>query len=493
MKLASFGAVLAVLFTGTSSAAPVLAPPPELGTTVKSFVQVPPGHIAIRHLRIIDGTGSAPIEDATLLIEGVKIGAVLPAGAEVPAGYRVLDGTGETAMPGLVGMHNHMFYIARPNLDASGHSDDPLDVPQMTFSAPRLYLANGVTTMRTTGSVEPYTDLNVKAAIDSGKLIGPHMDVTAPYLEGPGSPFIQMHQITSPDDARRTVAFWAEQGATSFKAYMNITRAELKAAIDEAHRHHLKITGHLCSVTYPEAAALGIDDLEHGFFVNTQLDPGKQPDKCVATTGTPTLQAMKPGGPEANALIKLLIDRHVAVTSTLPVFEQSLALHAPLNPRAMAVLTPQAREDYLYLRNLSATRGPTPRGQAFAEAYRNDLGLERQFVAAGGLLLAGPDPTGNGGVIPGFADLREIELLVEAGFSPVEAIRIATLNGATFLGLANRIGTIAPGKDADLFIVGGNPAANIADIEKVMVVFKDGVGYDSGKLIDSVRGRYGRY
>jgi imidazolonepropionase-like amidohydrolase len=451
------------------------------------------GQIAIQHLRIIDGTGAAPIEDATLLIDGSKIGAVLKSGSPTPAGYRLLDGTGETAMPGLVGMHNHMFYIARPNLDASGHSESPLDVPQMTFSAPRLYLGSGVTTMRTTGSVEPYTDLNVKTAIDSGKLAGPHMDVTAPYLEGSGSPFIQMHQITSPEDARRTVAFWAEQGATSFKAYMNITRAELKAAIDEAHRRHLKITGHLCSVTYPEAAALGIDDLEHGFFVNTQLDPGKQPDTCTPTTGTPTLQAMKPGSLEANALIKLLVDRHVAVTSTLPVFEQSLALHAPLNPRAMAVLTPQAREDYLYLRNLAASRGSTAKGEAFAEAYKNDLGLERQFVAAGGLLLAGPDPTGNGGVIPGFGDQRGIELLVEAGFSPVEAIRIATLNGAIFLGLADRIGTIAPGKEADMFIVEGNPAENIADVEKVILVFKDGVGFDSRKLIDSVRGRYGRY
>ena len=493
MDFRLLAACAATALSSAAIGASVLAPPPALSADVQAFVHVPGGQIAIQHLRIIDGTGAAPIEDATLLIDGSKIGAVLKSGSPIPAGYRLLDGTGETAMPGLVGMHNHMFYIARPNLDASGHSESPLDVPQMTFSAPRLYLGSGVTTMRTTGSVEPYTDLNVKTAIDSGKLAGPHMDVTAPYLEGSGSPFIQMHQITSPEDARRTVAFWAEQGATSFKAYMNITRAELKAAIDEAHRRHLKITGHLCSVTYPEAAALGIDDLEHGFFVNTQLDPGKQPDTCTATTGTPTLQAMKPGSIEANALIKLLVDRHVAVTSTLPVFEQSLALHAPLNPRAMAVLTPQAREDYLYLRNLAASRGSTAKGEAFAEAYKNDLGLERQFVAAGGLLLAGPDPTGNGGVIPGFGDQREIELLVEAGFSPVEAIRIATLNGAIFLGLADRIGTIAPGKEADLFIVGGNPAANIADVEKVILVFKDGVGFDSRKLIDSVRGRYGRY
>jgi imidazolonepropionase-like amidohydrolase len=486
-------ATAAAAISSVGSGAPVIVPSSVPGPEVQPFIHVPAGRTAIQHLRIIDGTGAPPLEDATLLIDGAKIAAILPPGAPGQEGYRTIDGTGETVMPGLVGMHNHMFYIARPNIDASGHSDDPLVVPQMTFSAPRLYLANGVTTMRTTGSVEPYADLNVKREIDNGTMIGPHMDVTGPYLEGPNSPFIQMHQITSPEDARRTVAFWADQGATSFKAYMNITRAELKAAIDEAHRRHLRITGHLCSVTYPEAAELGIDDLEHGFFVNTQLDPGKQPDKCAATAGTPTLLAMKPGSPEANALIKLLVEHHVAITSTLPVFEQSLALHAPLQPRVMDVLTPEARESYLYLRNLAASRGSTARGEAFAQAYKNDLGLERQFVASGGLLLAGPDPTGNGGVIPGFGDLRELELLVEAGFTPLEAIRIGTLNGATYLGLADRIGSITPGKDADLFIVKGNPAANIADVENVILVFKDGVGYDSAKLLNSVKGRYGQY
>ncbi len=444
-------------------------------------------------MRVIDGTGAAPVEDQSVLIDGGKIAGVQPASTPVPAGYRSIDLSGASVMPGIVGMHDHLYYIARPNLDASGHSEDPLVVPQMTFSAPRLYLANGVTTMRTTGSVEPYADINIKTQIDAGKLIGPHMDVTAPYLEGPNSPFIQMHQITSPEDARRTVAFWADQGATSFKAYMNITRAQLKAAIDEAHRRKLKITGHLCSITYPEAAALGIDDLEHGFFVNTQLDPGKKPDKCSEGSGTPTLLAMKPGSAEADALVKLLVDRKVAVTSTLPVFEQSVPLHAPLNPEAMAVLTPQAREAYLYARNLVVSRAGTPRAQAFSEAFKNDLALERQFFLAGGLLLAGPDPTGNGGVIPGFGDQRALELLVEAGFTPLEAIRVGTLNGATYLGLADRIGTIAPGKNADLIVIRGNPAANINDIEKVETVFKDGVGYYTARLLDSVRGRYGQY
>ena len=493
MKLRSFAAAAALTMATASGAAPVLAPPATLGPDVQPFVHIPAGQIAITHLRIIDGTGAAPVEDATLLIDGAKIRAVLPAGSAAPAGYRVLDGTGETAMPGLVGMHNHLYYLQRPNLDAAGHFEQPVIIPQMTFSAPRLYLANGVTTMRTTGSVEPYTDLSLKREIDAGHLVGPHLDVTSPYLEGPGAFFIQNHQIVSPDDARKEVAFWADQGVNSFKAYMHLTRAELGAAIKEAHRHGLKLTGHLCSVTYPEAVALGIDNLEHGFFVNTQLDPGKVPDKCTDTAGTPTLLKMAPGSPEANALIRLLVDHHVAVTSTLPVFAQSVPLHEPLQPRQMDVLTAQANEGYLFSRNLVSSRAGTPRGNEFTQAYKNDLGLERQFVAAGGLLMAGPDPTGNGGVIPGFGDQRELELLVEAGFTPLEAIRIGTLNGATYLGLADRIGSIAAGKNADLFIVNGNPAAKISDVENVVVVFKDGTGYDTAKLLRSVKGRFGEY
>jgi imidazolonepropionase-like amidohydrolase len=479
------GGAAALLLTGSC-----VAQQAQLGKAVEPYVKVNTARVVLEHVRIIDGTGKAPVEDQNIVLESGKISAIQPGSDVAPrSGVTVLDLRGDTVFPGLVGMHDHMYYIARPNLAADGSSEPPLMVPQMTFSSPRLYLAAGVTTLRTTGSVEPYTDLNLRTLIDRGELVGPHMDVTGPYLEGAGSPFMQMHPLKDSEDARKTVAFWADQGATSFKAYMNITRNELAAAIQEAHKRGLKITGHLCSVTYPEAADLGIDDLEHGFWVNTQLDPGKQPDVCPSTTGGPTLEHMEPSGAEAKALIEKLVSKHVAVTSTLPVFENIVPGRPPLSPRMMQVLSAPAREAYLYARN---RRFATAKGNE-AALLRRDMDLEVAFVRAGGLLLTGPDPTGNGGTMPGFGDQRGLELLVEAGFSPVEAIQIATSNGARYMGKQDSIGSIAQGKNADLVVVKGNPAEKIADIEQVEIVFKDGVGYDSEKLIESVRGRYGQY
>jgi len=258
-------------------------------------------------------------------------------------------------------MHNHLFYIARPNLNSEWKSDPPVLVPQMTFSAPRLYLAGGVTTMRTTGSVETYADLNLKREIDAGKLPGPHMDVTGPYLEGAESYFIPN---APPDQSGRRAAtgriLGRNRGVTSFKAYMNITRAELKAAIEAAHKRGIKVTGHLCSVTYKEAAELGIDDLEHGFFVNTQLDPGKKPDMCSDSQGNYTLERMEADSVEARELIETLVKHHVAITSTLPVFEGSAAEFrdggpAQINQKALDAMSPEAKEAYLLLRHRPGT------------------------------------------------------------------------------------------------------------------------------------------
>ena len=476
-----------VLFTSSIHSQQV-AP---LSPSVRKYVRVNTPKVVLEHVRVIDGTGRPPMEDQDVVIEKGKITG-LGAGSDTPAadGITVLNLHGYTVIPGIVGMHNHLFYVARPNRDSGWNSEPPVLLPQMTFSAPRLYLAGGVTTMRTTGSVETYADLNLKHVIDEGKLPGPHIDVTGPYLEGPHSYFIQMHELSNPDEARHMVDFWADRGVTSFKAYMNITRAELGAAIEAAHKRGIKVTGHLCSVTYPEAAELGIDNLEHGFFVNTQLDPDKKPDQCSSSTGDYTLEHMNPSSPEAKGLIDTPVKHHVAVTSTLPVFEGDVAGRPPLRQAVLNAMTPEAREAYLYARNRPASK---PSRRDGAMLLKRDMELERAFAAAGGLLLAGPDPTSNGGVVPGYGDQREIELLVEAGFSPSEAIRIATMNGAIYLGRQDQIGSIAIGKNADLVLIKGDPATRISDIENVEIVFKDGVGYDSQKLVDSAQGRYGAY
>lgn len=458
----------------------------QLSPAVRQFVKVDAAAVVLNHVRVIDGTGAAPLADQAVVIQDGKITAIRDAGSvKIPEQAKVLDLSGYSVIPGLVGMHDHLYFTA----DRSGDAPGPL-INQITFSAPRLYLAAGVTTMRTAGSLEPYADLNLKRKIDAGQSPGPKIDATAPYLEGAGSFFTQMHELTGPDDARRMVDFWADAGATSFKAYMKITRAELRAAAEEAHKRHLKITGHLCSVGFREAAEAGIDDLEHGFLVDTEFLPGKKPDECPSGglgQSMSTFLQLDGNSPQMQELFRFLIDHHVAITSTLPVFELNVPGRPPVQQRVLDAMLPEAKVSYLTARALLHSNLQNN----FGAALKKEMELEHAFVKAGGLLIAGPDPTGIGGTLPGYGDQRCVELLVEAGFTPVEAVRIATFNGAQYLEQSDRIGSLAAGKIADLVVIHGDPSANINDIEKVELVFKNGIGYDSAKLIESVRGVVG--
>jgi len=473
----------------------LLASHAALGQDAARFLRTGAAKVVLEHVDVIDGTGAPVARDRNVHIENGRIAAITAGKDEAASeGTALFDLHGHTVLPGIVGMHEHLFILSRPGMGPDGKFERPALFQQMTFSAPRLYLANGVTTLRTTGSVETYTDLKLARAIDKGILPGPHMDVSGPYLDGPGNPNLQIPELTGPEDARQTVAYWSDRGVTSFKAYRNITREELRAAAQEAHRRGLKITGHLCSVTYEEAAAAGIDDIEHGFQGNTALDSGKKPDQCSESAGDETLARMVPGGPEAKRLFAALLEHHVAITSTLAGLalsaraSQGPVLDRPLvNPAALRALSPAFREGFLF-----DLDGPRSKDN-LAAMLRRDMDLQRAWVDAGGLLLAGADPVGLRGLVPGFGDHLEIELLVEAGFTPVQAIRIATLNGAIYLGRQDRIGSIATGKNADLVVVKGDPARRISDIENVEIVFKDGAGYDTARLLDSAAGHYGEY
>jgi imidazolonepropionase-like amidohydrolase len=386
----------------------------------------------------------------------------------------VIDLAGKSVLPGLVMLHEHLYYPTGPGTYG-----------QLGASFLRLYLAGGVTTMRTGGNMNGYVDVNLKRGIDSGVVAGPAMDATAPYLNGP-IPLRQLRALKGADDARRMVAYWADEGATSFKAYMQITRAELGAAIEEAHKRGLKVTGHLCSVTFAEAARLGIDNLEHGFTVATDFVPNKQADVCPPGAQE-AFGALDAQGSAAQGLIRELVAHKVAITSTLTVFE-TFVPGRPV-PRGLDVLVPQLKEQFERQHAGIARLTTSPWITNFAK----EMALEREFVRAGGMLVAGTDPTGYGGVIPGFANQRALELLVEAGFTPLEAITIGTLNGAKYLGRESTIGSIAVGKQADLMIVAGNPAAQIGDVRNVELVFRLGVGFDPAKLIASVKGSVGLY
>jgi enamidase len=376
-------------------------------------------------------------------------------------------------MPGIVMLHEHLYYPTGPGVYG-----------QLGESFIRLYLAGGVTTLRTGGNVNGFMDINLARLVARGQKAGPAIDATAPYVNGPNT-FQQMDTIAEADAARRHVNYWADVGATSFKAYMQISRAALGAAIEEAHRRGLKVTGHLCSVTYAEAAALGIDNLEHGFLAATDFVADKQPDVCPGQgQGQQTIASLDPAGAPFQALVKTLVDRRVALTSTLTVFE-TFTPKRPMPP-GLDVLLPALREQFQQtFERVSA------RESIYSTLLPKAMALEKAFADAGGLLVAGTDPTGSGGVVPGFSNQRQIELLVEAGFSPVEAIRVATLNGARYLGRDARIGSIEVGKQADLVLVSGDPSTAIGDVRRVVTVFREGVGYDPVRLVQSVTGRVG--
>lgn len=459
------------------AAAPAAAQRPRLSPATRQFVTVDTPVVVLRNARVIDGTGAPAREGQTIVIRDGTIAAVGPAGAAaVPDGAQVLDLTGRTVIPGLVMVHEHLYYPTGSGIYGN-----------FTESFVRLYLAGGVTSMRTGGNMNGYSELNIAKAVARGDKPGPWIDATAPYLNGP-NPFAQMTALTTPDEARRFVDFWADQGATSFKAYMQIRRDVLGAAIEQAHRRGLKVTGHLCSVTYAEAAALGIDNLEHGFLAATDFVAGKAPDECPGQgRGQQSIAELDPEGPAFRALVAELVRRRVAVTSTLTVFE-TFTPGRP-EPPGTEVLIPELREAFAQLRQRVAASTQSPYAALFPRAMR----LERAFAQAGGLLIVGTDPTGGGGVIPGFSNQRAVELLAEAGFPPEEAVRIATLNGATYLGRADRVGSIAAGKQADLVVLEGDLAADITRIRRVELVFKQGVGYDPAKLVAAVKGRVGLF
>ena len=453
-------------------AAPLGAQGRELAAPLRPYVTVNEPVVALTNVRVIDGTGAPAKMGQTVVIQGEKITAVGPAASvKVPAGTRTIDLAGKTLIPGIIGLHDHMYY--------SG-------MRFMGQSYPRLFLSAGVTTIRTTGSVDAYQELNLKRLSDSLKIVAPTIVVTGPYLQGAGSGFVTMPALSGPESARRMVKYWADEGVTWFKAYTNITRADLGAAIDEAHKHGVKVTAHLCSVGFREAIALGIDALEHGMLTNTEWYAGKKPDQCPQASTGDMYGSLDINSPEVQQTIQEMVKKKVALTSTLDVFELSSPSRIPYDQRVIDALYPDLAKQMQKFYD----SGKTAKDSVEIAAFKKSMAFERAFVKAGGLLGAGSDPCCLSS-IAGYGDQRNFELLVEAGFTPEQAIQVMTSNGAKILGFDKWVGTIAPGMQADLVVINGDPTQAGANIQAVETVFRRGLGYDAAKLKESIKGLVG--
>jgi imidazolonepropionase-like amidohydrolase len=424
------------------------------------FVIYDQAEIVLQNARVVDVVKGIVLEGYSVLISNGKIISIEKTGKfSAPKTAKIIDLTGKTILPGLVMLHEHMMY----NNGAALWQFHPV-------SFPKLFLAAGVTTLRTAGAENPMYDLNLKRQIDSGFLVGPRMFVTGPMFNDASGGFFGDFIISNYEEGRKATAFWAEKGCTSFKVYSDISREALRGVIDEAHSRGLIVTGHLGRMSCTEAANLGIDNIEHSF------------GSCSAELNLPwdTTWNIKPEQKETKELIKLLIAKNIVLTIT-PFSDSDFR-----NPAMLEYLSLDERkriEGYL--------KDPPP----FMPKEVNDKQLrplEKLFIKSGGRVVLGADAA-DCGLLPGFQDHNAMVSMVKAGWTPLEVIKIATIDGATFLKADKVLGSIDLGKNADLLIVSGKPDQNISDIRNVELVFRNGIGYDSKALRERVKGLVGRH
>jgi imidazolonepropionase-like amidohydrolase len=451
----------------------------ELSEQVASYVTVNDAVVAIKNVTVIDGTGGAVKYNQDILIVNAKISAIGNTGTiNFPENAKIIDATGKTVIPGLIMLHEHLFY-AKP-------IDRSYKATHMTNTFPQMYLAGGVTTMRTAGSIEANSDLNIKNLIDKGQLVGPSMDVSTPHVERLG--FIpQLQSLYGDENIENWLHYWFDKGITSVKVYNHITKEDLKEIIKVSHFRNIKVTGHLCSITYREAAEMGIDNLEHSFMASTDFVTDKQENDCV--NGEPSLASLDDSDPKLLALMKFLIEKNVTLTYTPTVFEPFTDREVIPGGGSVA-LAPYLLEQMqtIYDRSIH-----TERDAASLISFKKEMKRVLKFHAMGGKVTVGTDPTGSGKTIAGYSNQRLIELLTETGFSIEDAIKLSTLNGAAYLGIENETGTIEAGKEADLVLLDGDLSKDVTNIRHMELVFKNGLGFDSKKIFDSVKGKVGRY
>lgn len=425
--------------------------------------------VLIKNIKLIDGTGGQIQENKSVLVEdGVFKKIDVTSNFKIARDIKIIDGKGKTMIPGLIGVHNHLHIPGFPFLGEI---------------AAKLYLASGVTTIQTCGAASPKNEIELANNIEIGEAIGPEVIPSGPYITGEGGN-TNMIIPNNENQLRDTIRFWADQGAKWFKVYRNVEPEHLKIVIEEAHKNNLKVTGHLCSITFKEASELGIDAIEHGFNSVSDFRANKKTGECSGSREY--IDNLNLGSPEVEDLLDKLIENGTVLTSTLSIYEASIPSRSLIDDRSSEIMSESFRENFKDLINNRSEKKEESKTRE--KRLKRIMEFEYRFYKKGGVLSAGVDAGRH--ILPGFGDQRNFQLLIEAGFTTQEAIKIMTKNGAIKLG-RNNIGTIEIGKRANFVILDGDLEIDQNAIKNVDKVYKIGKSYDPDFILGALKGKYG--
>ncbi|MEQ1891451.1 MAG: amidohydrolase family protein [Planctomycetota bacterium] len=462
--------VFLVFFVAGASSAPRRATP--------GLVRPAGGLVALVGATVIDGTGAAPVERCTILIEGQRIRA-LGRDLALPDGTETIDVAGQTILPGLIDMHGHLF------TNLGGTYKNQL----MPFA--RLYLAGGVTTIFTAGEEEPEEALDFRDAQRAGTEVGTRIYSPGPYFNHSGNDIDFLGGLDGPDSARAEFAKWKER-LDGVKVYMDITPEEFTAVASAAHAAGLKVTGHLGSLTATQAIALGIDRLEHGLYAMSEFGRPNPARPFDVEYLSGLADADFESGPGA-AMIDAIVANGTVLDPTVVVLESLFAGQLELTPDWQRYLAPRTRQVLEQMdKALTSMRAAAAPREEWNELVARVLEKQRELIRRvhkkGGRVVGGTDPV-FADVLPGYGLQREMEHFVQAGLTPLETIRTCTRNAAEALGLEKELGSIAPGLSADLIVLADDPMKDIRALGSTVAVWQAGARYSPEELRASVVGK----
>ena len=476
-----------VMLSGASQSLTGVTPDARPGVRTVEAPGAQPASFAITHVSLIDGTGSPPRSDMTVIVRAGRIEFVGPSreeplGPEIPA----VDGRGKFLLPGLIDTHAHVTYLnwrEEAAAPVTGTYDD-----EVSRASLRLLLAFGITTVRNPGGpTAPAVAL--RARVGSGEVTGPFI-LTAGEILNRAPRFDGLTRPVATDaDVQREVAAQAAAKVDFVKIYGNLPPDLVSSAIRAAHDRGLKVIGHLQATSWTEAARLGIDAITHGASWSVDELPSDRREryrKAIAEQGAMRarlqwLDDVRPDGPEIQTMIGEIARRRIPVDPTLIAYATKFEGRAP-----RFVASPDLRLAPQPMRSSFATlsfvrdwsREDFDHGQ---RAWPKMEALVRAYHRGGVLLTAGSDEP-NSWIVPGPSLHTELELLVEAGLSPLEVLTIATRNGAESLGILNEVGTVSVGKRADLIVLAADPTRNIRNTRAISLVVQDGKRFTPSEL-----------